>query len=197
MGRLHHQTLIFICGWPFSGKTSLAERVRDELNVHHVDIDDMRWLAIGKPYPHPNESPELMKKDGQEMGGAYRLVFTTIDWHLETGRSILATATLSSKPHGQEKLRAVYEKYPLARVKIIQCVPQGDTSEVVARLMGKRDFGESGYRGAVNSPERYYEVKGRFNPIELPHLEILTWGSDNEIKDEVKLAMGYILLSKS
>lgn len=193
MERLYNPTLIFICGWPFSGKTTLAEHVRDELNVHHIDIDDMRWLAIGKPYPHPNESPELMKRDGQEMGGAYRLVFTTIDWCLETGRSILATATLSSKPHGQEKLRAIYEKYPSARIKIMQCVPEGDTPDTIAKMMAKRDFGAGGYKGAVNSPERYYEVKSRYHAIELPHLKISTWGSNNTIKDELKLAIDYIL----
>lgn len=190
---MKHPTMIFICGWPFSGKTSLAKRVRDELNGHHIDIDDMRWLAIGKPHPHPNKSPELTRKDEQEMGGAYRLVFTTIDWHLEMGRSILATATLSSKPHGQEKLRAVYEKYPAALVRIIQCVPENDTPEAVAEMMAKRDFGEDGYKGTVNSSERYYEVKGRYHPIELPHLKIPTWGSGMTIEDELKLALIYIL----
>lgn len=190
---LIHPTLVFICGWPFSGKSSLAERVREKLGVYHVDIDDMRWLAIGKPYPHPNESPELAKRDGQEMGGAYRFLFDCIDWHLEMGRSILATATLSSKPHGQEKLRAVYEKYPEARVRIIQCVPQGDTPEVIAEMMAKRNFGEDDYKGTVNSPERYYEVKARYNPIELPHLKVATWGSPNTVEDELKLALDYIL----
>lgn len=162
------------------------------MDAHHVDIDDMRWLAIGKPYPHPNETPELMKQDGQEMGGAYRMIFTTIDWHLEMGRSILATATLSSKPHGQEKLRAIYEKYPSTRVRIIQCMPENDTPEMIEKMMKARDFGEGGYKGAVNSPERYYEVKTRYNPIELPHCKIATWGSGHTIDDTLKLAINYI-----
>ena len=190
---LYHPTMIFVGGWPFSGKTSLAERLRDELKIHHVDIDEIRWLAIGKPHPHPNESPELMKRDVQEMGGAYRFLFTIIDWHLEMGRSILATATQSSKPHGQDKLRVVYEKYPNARIRIIQCVPQGDTKETVRGLMTNRDFGAGGYKGAVNSPERYFKVKGRYNPIEFPHVKIPTWGSSKSIDDEVRQALDYIL----
>lgn len=193
MDKLTGSALIFVCGWPFSGKTLLAEHLRDNLHVHHVDIDELRWLAIGKPYPHPNESPELMKRDGQEMGGAYRFTFNVIDWHLETGRPLIATATLSSKPHGQEKLRAVYEKYPDARVRIMQCVPENDTTEAVAKMMANRKFGGGGYKGAVNSPERYFEVKGRYNPIELPHIVIPTWGSGWTVVDEVRLATDYIL----
>lgn len=134
-----------------------------------------------------------MKRDGQEMDGAYRFLFDIIDWHLDLGRSILGTATLSSKPHGQEKLRAVYEKYPHTRVRIIQCVPEGDTPEVVTTMMANRDFGDGGYKGAVNSPERYYEVKARYHPIELPHLKILTWGSTNKVENGLRLALDYIL----
>lgn len=190
---LYSPTMIFICGWPFSGKSSLAERVKQALSVHHLDIDDMRWLALGKPYPHPNESEDLMRRDRQEMGGAYRLVFATIDWHLEQGRTILATATLSNKPHGQEKLYSVCKKYPDARVRVVQCVPQGDTPEVIARMMSQRDFGEVGYKGAVNSPERYFEVKDRYHQIELPHVKVATWGSGNSIDDELRVALDYIL----
>lgn len=39
---LYQPKMIFICGHPFAGKTTLAERVRDELRVHHVDIDEIR-----------------------------------------------------------------------------------------------------------------------------------------------------------
>jgi hypothetical protein len=72
-------------------------------------------------------------------------------------------------------------------------VPQGDTPEIVALMMAKRDFGESGgYKGAVNSPERYFEVKDLYQPLELPHLKVATWGSGNTVEDELKIALTYI-----
>ncbi len=195
---LRQPTLIGVFGWPFSGKTSLANSLAEKLRIHVVDINDVRLLAIGKPYSNPNESPEKKQRDGQEMGGAYRLLFAIADWHLEMGRSLIITCTLSRKQGGQDKLRAVYEKYPRARVRFIQCVPENDANETVDTLIRKAREKEvmtpwGPYKDPVNTIERYLEVKGRYNPIELPHLKIPTWGSGNSIEDEVRLALNYIL----
>jgi len=147
--------MIFVCGWPGSGKSALAELLANEFGVHRVDIDEVRALMIGMPYPRPNESPDLMKRDIEEMDGAYRALFDNIDWHLAAERSILGTATLSSRPHGQGKLRPIYENYPTVRARIIQCVPRRDAPEAVAAMMARRAgaFGTTaGYKGGVNSP---------------------------------------------
>lgn len=184
-------TLIVICGWPMSGKTTLATTVRQHLNVHHIDIDEVRWLMVGQPYPHPNESPELMKRNVQEMGMAYRLLIAGAHENLAAGRSVLITATFSRRM-GQEMLHDLMAKHHGARLHVIQCIPQCDTPEEVARIISARDFGEGGYKGAVNSPERYFEVKGRYDPIELPHLKIATWGASS-VEDETRLALEYIL----
>jgi hypothetical protein len=193
------KTLIFICGWPFSGKSLLATHVKDALNVHHVDIDEVRWLAIGPPHPHPNSNPELAQRDRQEMGEAYRLLFSIINWHLDQERSILATATLSRKHGGQTELERLWKQHDRnVRLRIIQCVPENDTLEVVTEMMEKRSFGTpGGYKGAVNSPERYFEVKERYQPIELLHLKVRTWGSSQSIEDEVRAALEYIQNTQS
>lgn len=183
-------TLVVVCGWPFSGKTALATELKRRLGFHHIDIDEVRWLMVGQPYPHPNESPELMKRDVQEMGMAYRLLIAGANETLAVGRSLIITATFSRKV-GQQMLLDLMAKHPQARLKVIQCVPAGDTDSEVARRMANRDFGEGGYKGAVNSPERYREVKNRYEPIELPHIEIPTWGA-NGIETEVALAIDYI-----
>ncbi len=187
-------TLIVVCGWPFSGKTTLATALRKELGVHHIDIDEVRALIVGIPHPHPNESPELMKRDVQEMAMAYRLLIAGTDENLGVGRSLIITATFSRKL-GQLMLSLLMVKHPDAQLKIIQCVPQDDTDEEVVRRMANRDFGQDTYIGAVNSVERYKEVKERYDPIELPHLKIHTWGSKNEgdINTEVSAALNYIL----
>ena len=182
--------LIVVLGWPFSGKTSLAEKLRDRLGLHHIDIDEVRWLMVGKPHPRPNESPELMKRDGQEMGMAYRLLIAGAHENLALGRSLIITATFSRKV-GQQNLSDLMAKHEQAQLKIIQCVPAGDTPEEIARRMARRDFGDGGYKGAVNSPERYYEVRDRYEKIELPHLEIRTWGAST-IEAEVDEALKYI-----
>jgi len=36
-------------------------------------------------------------------------------------------------------------------------------------------------------------VKNRFHPIELPHIEIPTWGSGMTLADELSLAIHYIV----
>lgn len=182
--------LIVVCGWPFSGKTSLAEKLRDQLGLHHIDIDEVRWLMVGKPHPRPNESPELMKRDGQEMGMAYRLHIAGANENLKMARSLIITATFSRKM-GQQMLQGLMAQNPQAQLKVIQCVPFGDTYEEVARRMSGRNFGDGGYKGAVNSPERYYEVKERYERIELPHLELQTWGA-NTVEEEVEKAIEYI-----
>jgi len=186
-------TLIVIYGWPFSGKTALAVALRKKLDIHHIDIDEVRALMVGIPYPHPDESPELMKRDGQEMAMAYRLLTAGANENLTFNRSLIITATFSRKI-GQQMLLDLMAKHPDAQLKVIQCVPQGDTDEEVARRMVNRDFGQNAYVGGVNSVKRYKEVKGRYEPIELPHLELLTWGSKNEgnIEAEVTKALEYI-----
>ena len=126
-----------------------------------------------------------------EMSLAYSLIFTIIDWHLAHGRSIIATATLS-RSEMQQNLKTVYDKYPATRVRILQCVPMSDTPEAVGKLLRSRAFGEGGQKGAVNSAERYFEVKSRFTPIELPHRKIYTWGSLNTLEHELEHALEYI-----
>lgn len=198
MLELKHLTLIGVFGWPFSGKSTLADELSRRLGVHCVDINDLRMVSIGKPHDNPNESPEVKKRDGQEMGGSYRFLFTVADWHLEMGRSLIIVCTLSRKEGGQTTLRSIYEKYPNARVRFIQCVPKNDTDhEVELRIRAAREAPTitpwGPYKDPVNTLERYLEVKGRYNALEIPHIKIPTWGSGNTIGDEVELALAYVL----
>ncbi len=195
---MKHPTLVVICGWPFSGKTTLAKGLvklgQDNKDpVHHIDIDEVRALMVGIPYPHPNESLELMKRDATEMAMAYRLLLAGAHENLDIGRSLIITATFSRKV-GQQMLLDLMAQHPNAELKFIQCVPQGDIEDEVARRMASRGFGEGAYVGGVNSPARYFEVKGRYDPIGLPHIKIGTWGSKNDgrLNVEMSEAVGYI-----
>ncbi len=92
----------------------------------------------------------------------------------------------------------VCRKHPLARQRFIQCVPENDTYEEVERRIRKAretpvmtPWGS--YKDPVNGPERYFEVKDRYNPLEIPHIKIGTWGSANTVEDGVRIASDYIL----
>lgn len=188
--------LIFLCGWALSGKGALAEMLHKLLGAHWVDIDSIRWITTGQPYPYPNESEELMRRDQQEMGNAYDILFQVIAWHLANNRDLIATATLSRKVQCQDRLKAVYDRYPGTAVSIVQCVPHNDTPEVVAQMLQRRAL-HGGHKGAVNSPERYFEVKNRFNPIELPHLKVPTWGGGLTVEAEAASVLEYLTNNRS
>ena len=83
MAELKRLTLIVVCGWPVSGKTTIAKILQEKLGVHCLDIDPLRREAFGMPHPHPDSSPELMAKDRQEMGGGYRMLKLATDTNLE------------------------------------------------------------------------------------------------------------------
>lgn len=189
MSKLKHPTLVVICGWPVSGKDTIANLLQPQLGVHWLDIDKLRRLCIGLPYPHPDESEELMKKDDIEMRMAYQLLLYNADLHLSNGRSLIITATFSRKS-GQKELATIGTKYPQATLKVIQCLPLNDSQEEIEHRLS-RGFGK-GYVGGVNSYKRYLEIKERYKPIELPHLEIDT-SPPNLPEECAKKALAYIL----
>ncbi|MBI4095116.1 MAG: hypothetical protein HY435_02915 [Candidatus Liptonbacteria bacterium] len=208
--KLPRPTLIVFCGWPGSGKTSTAELVQKVLNeeitdplepkIHLADIDLVRRTSLGLPYPHPNESRELQVKDGREMGGAYKLLLHTAEWHLGEMRPLIICATFSSRV-GQRNLLDLYNRHFEERMKaeaipcalrIVKCAPSDDSPERVEALFKGRNFGEGGYVGGVNSPERYFEVKGRYHPILLPHMTLTTW-PDRPPRECAEEALRYIL----
>lgn len=184
-------TIGILLGWAFTGKTALVEKLKKVLNVHFVNIDDVRFVAIGIPHPHPNISKKLMDQDILEMTESYRLLCRITDWHLEHNRSLIITATFSRSVYWKI-FRPMLRKHRHAKIKIIQCLPVGDTPKKVAHIMKRRKFGEN-YNSAVNSPERYFEVKHRFKKPPLPFQTILTWGSGNSIEESARQAAEYIL----
>ncbi|OGY65337.1 MAG: hypothetical protein A3A16_02725 [Candidatus Harrisonbacteria bacterium RIFCSPLOWO2_01_FULL_44_18] len=179
--------LIVVCGWPVSGKSTIAENLSKELKIHWVDIDDIRRIIFGIPHPHPDQSPELRARDNQEMSESYQLLMHVVDFHLTYNRSLIITATFSRKT-GQDALQNIYEKHPSVPVKIIQCKPTLLDDTAVEKRISSRGFGEK-YIGGVNSLARYHEVKDRYEPIELPHIEIDTSG---DISQCVEAALKFI-----
>lgn len=165
--------LIVVCGWPASGKTTIAELLGATLELRVLDIDsNVRYPIFGAPHPHPDSSPELRKKDIEEMAASYELLITAAGTYLKLHRSLIITATFSRKK-GQEDLIALCQKYLDVKLSVIWCIPQNDNPQEIEHRLRLRVEGGN-YFGAVNSLPRYNEVKNRYEPILLPHLQINT-----------------------
>lgn len=179
--------LIIVCGWPLSGKTEIARLISQTLEIHWIDIDDIRLLNFGKPNPYPNASNYLMEIDKAEMGGAYELLNTSAKLNLQIGRQLIITATFSRKKYWKN-LQQIGNP---ASMKIIWCKPINDSIEEIKRRLSGRQFGINCW-STVNSIERYLEVKTRFENPPPPYLELNT-SPPNSVEECVQKAMAYLL----
>ncbi len=166
-------SLIVVCGHPVSGKTTLANLLAKELNFHLVDIDRVRKLAFGDPHPRPNESAELMARDRQEMLHSYRAMLDIAGACAEMNKSVIITATFSRQSY-RDSLKSLISAYPRVSLAIVQCMLsmptiEEENAEVQRRL--SRPFDSA---GAVTTLERYWEVKNRFEPMNMDQLVINT-----------------------
>ncbi len=185
------QSLIVVCGWPLSGKSTIANELSTRLMIYHLDIDDsIRRPVFGLPHPRPNESSAHMERDVEEMAASYELLLHATQLYLQRlKRSLIVTATFSRK-EAQLELLGVLKRNPQVRSRVIWCLPVKDSeNEVRTRLM--RGFGEGAYTGSVTTLERYLEVKERFQRIELPHTKIDTF-PPNSIERCVAQALAYV-----
>lgn len=196
MEKLKQPTLVVFCGWPSSGKTAVAEKIKVILNangspIRHFDIDeDVRTPHFGKPTPNDGTDSAIDAQDKNEMGGSYRILMGLVDGYLKAGRSILITATFSNKKWGQDVLAGVCGQHPHANVRIIWCNPTLTDEELAARIAEKV---WSGYTGATTSVARIRELQKRFDPIKLQGSIAINSGPPNTVNMSVEEALDYIL----
>ncbi len=187
--------LVFFCGLPFSGKTTIATIAARMLqqqypSIRIIDIDETRRLFMGIPNPHPEESSDAEKKDVAQMSEAWNSLFFWMERALIREWPYIYTATLSSQKWGQDRLRSIYEQYPGANVRVIWCRLVDDSEKEIKRRLS-RGFGH-GYVGGTNSYERYLVLRERYNPITIPH-HALDTSSSRTPEECAKEAVGYIL----
>lgn len=181
--------LIIICGWALSGKNTIAAGILNNLDIRWIDIDAIRILNFGTPDPHPDVSEEKMKRDQEEMKGSYELLYATIEKNLAMRNSLLITATFSRARYWDEILE-ILKQHPTVNYRVISCEPQNDDSEEISTRLQKRQFGVNCW-SAVNSIERYREVKERYKSPPFPHLKLDT-SPPNTIAECVRKAIAYI-----
>lgn len=177
--------LIILRGLPASGKSTLAKLVAQALKIHLIDVDDARFICTGPPHPRPEESPELRKKDGQEMGSAYATMLFMADRNLKMGRDVILTATFS-RSLGKEQIDKLVADNPGTELKIVWCNPR-DITQAEVELRLRRE----GYRGATTTFGRWQELQAAYERIDLPMLDLNT-APPHTVNECVRLAIDYI-----
>ena len=181
--------LIVVYGWPLSGKGTVARGISEALDIRHLDIDEhIRRPVFGVPRRHPEVSPVLMQRDTQEMLASYKLLLLAAECFLELHRPLILSATFSRCSY-HAMLARLIGKHPDVQLKLIWCCPTNDSAKEIDRRLEKRRQ-ENG-ASAVNSIDRYMEVKSRFQSIQLPHIQIDTSPPKAE-KDAIGEALRYI-----
>src|SRR5215813_13595518 len=154
-------SLCVICGWPLSGKSTIAERASRLLNIRHLDINlNVRVPILGPPTFRTYE--EFRLQDLEEMRVSYDLLLHAADVHLRLNRSILLSATFSRRSY-QRALADLHRRHPEAKLRIVLCHPRNDSPDEVAHRISLRRAaaaaataaGDVPYIDPVASMERY------------------------------------------
>ncbi len=182
------QTLTVICGWPMSGKTTIARGLEAALGIHWLDADPIWVLHFGKPNPNPVTDEEL-KKDGMEVRRTYQLLIMSAGLTLEMGRSLIISAPFS-RTVGWADLGNMLTAFPEVQLKAVWCHPKGDGSSEVAARLEARVFGENCW-SSVNTEERYMKGKSRFEIPPVPHFELDT-SPPNTPEESIQQAVDYV-----
>ncbi len=182
--------IIIICGWPLSGKTTIAKELQIKTGYHAIDIDEIAHICIGSPQPNWEDTVEGQKKNVNRMRMAYELLHQVLRVHLdfsELNNSLIISATYSSQISWKYLLKTV-EPYNSIRLKVIWLSPSEDKKETIAELLSQR---KSQYSGGCTSINEYFSVKERFTKPPIPFVQIDTWPINN-VQFVTKTAMNYI-----
>ena len=182
------QRLTVICGWPMSGKTTVARGLKHALGDHWIDADDVWVLFFGQPNPNP-VTEEERAKDGQEVRRTYQLLIAGAGLHLELGRSLIISAPFS-RTVGWSDLTEMMKGIPDVEVKVIWCKPSSDNETEIAQRLSLRQFGVNCW-SSVNTSDRYLSGRGKFETPAIPHLMLDTSLPFTE-GDSVSQALAYI-----
>lgn len=181
MASFQRQTLGVICGAQFTGKSTLGDRLREELSIPFLAVDRFRPLMFGK-------TAFDAEGDRHQLSRAYPVMRSAADVLLGLGDSVLMEATFSKAVYQTQNIQFLTERHPDIAVKIILLtIPEACERAVVEVRAAERP---SDNPSASRTYEDYLRVKGRFEPIIYSHRVIDT---TRPFEACVRDAMGYLL----
>lgn len=184
-------TLTVLCGWPMSGKTTVARGLAEKLNRHWIDADDIWVLCFGKPNPNP-VTEEEKAKDREEVRRTYQLLIAAAAKNLEMGRSIIISAPFS-RQIGWDDVTNMLKQFPEVQLKVIWCCPSADSTDEINVRLANRQFGFNCW-SSVNTQERYLAGREKFEPPTVPHLVLDTSPPHTEA-ESIELALLFVQAS--
>lgn len=142
--------LIIVCGLPGSGKSTLSALIAEEYSALHLNSDSIRKRIF--------EKPSYTEEEKREVYGEMRRQASEAVAH---GRDVVLDATFYKKEF-RDMMRGISED-----AFVIRCVlPEEETKRRLDRRQRERASpSDADYRV-------YKDVKGEFEPLRGPYLEV-------------------------
>ena len=168
-------TYVLMAGLPGTGKSTLADALARELNGVVLSKDAVRAaLFAGRLTDYSREQDDLCFRMVLD-AAAYLAVHRRVEFIFLDGR------TFSGREQVNEAIGAAVASGCEWKMLLTVC------PEAVAEARLVADKGS--HPAANRTVELYREVRGRFEPIERPHLELET---SRPMEECVKAALGYL-----
>ncbi|MFH0737885.1 MAG: ATP-binding protein [Candidatus Micrarchaeota archaeon] len=162
--------LIIVCGLPGSGKSTLARSLAKKISALDISSDIIRKRMFSQPTYSEGEKATV-----------YAEMASRAEAGLRGGRHVIVDATFYLKKE-RERFSAIASGAGTASALIVCKLTDKETEK---RLGGRKKGGASDADFAV-----YLKMKGRFEPVDGPHLEIDTSLPKKEMLDRVRAYLG-------
>ena len=173
---MNNKTIIVTMGLALSRKSVLAKELSVRTGIPFIDVDDYAALGVPPPEPDPYGSDAARERQRKRMAASYAALHAMIAAKLEVGRSLIVSASYTSRS-SQEFLRQAVQENG-GKLKVIFCTFDDSDSEVALR--------------AQNDPRlisQYYEDKKRHGGTGFPHITVNTSENFNAV---VEKALTYV-----
>lgn len=112
--------LYIFCGIPFSGKTTIAKQIADQLGYKRIDLDDVKFELFGQDVKDSEINQESWDKVYQEM-------YRRIEVYLSKGETVLHDTGNFTK-HERDLVKKIADKLGIDTVTVFI-----NTSEATAK----------------------------------------------------------------
>ena len=170
--------LLFMCGAPGSGKSTVAKSMVDE-NVIRVSRDEIRFALLGEKESYTQK--EYFSKEGE----VYKEYFRQIQAGLDSGKDVIVDATLLNVPARKKVLDNILIPSTYKIGALFMDTPLNVCLERNNKRIGKTRVPESALVNMYNSfvipaVEEGFDVIASMRYKETPSLKLLE-GEQNDL----------------